>query len=79
MPIVKEEHPGLRLRQYDDRIFEMWKKVIDSVPFRSVPFDSIPPLSTTTTAASRRVRWPIPFHSGTTTAASRCGARGRRR
>lgn len=26
MPIVKEEHPGLRLRQYDDRIFEMWKK-----------------------------------------------------
>jgi hypothetical protein len=42
MPIVKEEHPGLRLRQYDDRIFEMWKKVIDSVPFRSVPFRSIP-------------------------------------
>ena len=40
MPIVKEEHPGLRLRQYDDRIFEMWKKVIESVPFRSVRFHS---------------------------------------
>lgn len=26
MPIVKEEHPGLRLSQYKEKIFAMWKK-----------------------------------------------------
>lgn len=25
MPIVKQENPGLRLTQYQERIFEMWK------------------------------------------------------
>lgn len=26
LPIMKEELPGLKLSQYKDRIFEMWKK-----------------------------------------------------
>jgi hypothetical protein len=26
MPIVREEHPGLRLSQYKDKIFALWKK-----------------------------------------------------
>ena len=25
MPIVKQEHPGLRMTQYQEKIFEMWK------------------------------------------------------
>lgn len=26
LPIMKEEHPGLRLNQYKERIFELWQK-----------------------------------------------------
>lgn len=26
LPVVKEEHPGLKLRQYKQRIFDMWLK-----------------------------------------------------
>lgn len=25
LPVIKEEQPGLRLTQYQDRIFNMWK------------------------------------------------------
>ena len=26
LPVVKEEHPGLRLTQYKDKVFNLWKK-----------------------------------------------------
>merc|ERR1719502_214615 len=44
MPVVKEENPGLRLRQYEDRIFEMWKKAPENPANRDAARDAaLPP------------------------------------
>ena len=44
MPVVKEENPGLRLRQYEDRIFEMWKKAPENPANRDLAREAaVPP------------------------------------
>ena len=34
LPIVKSENPGLRLTQYEDRIFDLWKRAPENAANR---------------------------------------------